>query len=178
MSDEAKPEPTPTPTPARTCGSCTACCWSMGITQLDKPERTRCSYLRPRGVEGRGGCSIYSKRPSECAAYECAHLEGVDVPRPDQCGVIFTRIVKAGPFAALVSDGLARGVLMASEARKDSFKLPQVGDLIRRVSKDFIVVAVRGRSRQVFMPEAVAAKVVEVAAAEGILDGVKAELTK
>ena len=82
------------------CGTCTACCTSLGFTgsteEFDpNPEGTKalgidydfgnicnkvCDY----------GCTIYNMRPEPCRSFECAYILH-DLPfehRPDQSGVI------------------------------------------------------------------------------------------
>lgn len=39
-----------------------------------------------------GGCSIYDSKPQTCNEFECAYLQGRNVPealRPDKCGIVF-----------------------------------------------------------------------------------------
>ena len=70
------------------CGSCTACCTTLPIKALDKPINTHCQHCVG------GGCSIYDSKPQTCTEFECAYIQGSNVPeslRPDKCGVIFIK---------------------------------------------------------------------------------------
>ena len=99
---------------SRRCGPCTACCSSMAIDELGKPEWTPCEHLvdtehaksrtgTPSTVpvrisaeqlrtRGGGGCSNYKERPNSCAKFRCQWLAGMPLTeekhRPDRCGLI------------------------------------------------------------------------------------------
>ena len=70
----------------RSCGPCTACCTSLAIKDdhLKKAAATPCPHLCA------DGCSIYTTRPTSCAAFRCAWLDGFgdDSDRPDLSGAI------------------------------------------------------------------------------------------
>lgn len=72
----------------RSCGSCTACCYGLGIEEIDKPTFQNCAYLCGNGA----GCGVYSVRPHSCRDYQCLWLQGhlTERDRPDKLGVIFT----------------------------------------------------------------------------------------
>lgn len=81
------------------CDGCTACCTLLPIEAINKPVNTPCQYCD-------AGCSIYPDRPQTCAEFECAYLQGRNVPlslRPDNCGIIFIKR----------TDRIFSGVLMA-----------------------------------------------------------------
>ena len=69
----------------RACGECTACCEVLEIPSLKKPKKTLCD-----NVCDKGGCTIYSKRPSECRTFQCLWSEGYTGPgqRPDKSGIM------------------------------------------------------------------------------------------
>lgn len=69
----------------RTCGGCTACCKTHPVLSIDKPISKWCKDC----IIGKG-CSIYEKRPSECADFKCQWLFGncEEKDRPD-----YTKIV-------------------------------------------------------------------------------------
>ncbi len=73
------------------CGSCSVCCTSMGVEEIEKPEGVPCPAIRETG----SGCKIYAKRPLSCATYNCLYrvglLDKTSVPygRPDSLGIIF-----------------------------------------------------------------------------------------
>jgi hypothetical protein len=58
----------------RDCGKCSLCCKVMGIGELNKPAATWCSHCKP----GKGGCTIYATRPSECANFNCLWLTSTE----------------------------------------------------------------------------------------------------
>jgi len=72
----------------RECGECTACCVFLSIKDqnLNKPADQACSHM----IE-KGGCSIYSERPSVCQNWHCAwrFMEQLgDEWRPDRSGIL------------------------------------------------------------------------------------------
>jgi hypothetical protein len=74
------------PAQGRTCGSCTFCCKVLGIGALEKPAGRWCAHCKP----GRG-CTIYEKRPGECADFACQWLVDPRFPealRPDKVKVM------------------------------------------------------------------------------------------
>lgn len=81
------------------CDGCTACCILLPIDAISKPVNTDCQYCN-------NGCRIYESRPQTCADFECAYLQGRNLPRslrPDECGIIFIKR----------TDRIFSGVLMA-----------------------------------------------------------------
>jgi hypothetical protein len=63
----------------RQCGTCTACCTHMSVTELDKGMDVRCRHVCSEG------CGIYESRPHVCRQWSCAWLLGADCgERPDQ----------------------------------------------------------------------------------------------
>lgn len=78
---------------SRRCGTCSACCITPKIDELDKPENTPCSHLRPGNV--RGTCGIYGQRPEQCRKFLCAWLMEPRMPeemRPDKSGFVLNRV--------------------------------------------------------------------------------------
>ena len=72
----------------RECGECTACCVFLFIDDQDlkKPADQACSHM----IE-KGGCKIYSERPSVCQSWYCAWrlMEQLgDEWRPDRVGIL------------------------------------------------------------------------------------------
>ena len=70
------------------CGDCKACCTALVIKVLNKPANTPCQNLCDKG------CSIYDSKPQTCTEFECAYIQGTNIPeslRPDKCGVIFIK---------------------------------------------------------------------------------------
>ncbi len=69
----------------RSCGGCTACCFTHAIQHFDKPAAQQCAHCNV-GV----GCKIYPQHPEECRGYKCFWLMK-DFPeemRPDKSGVV------------------------------------------------------------------------------------------
>ena len=56
--------------PGRRCGECSLCCKLLRIEAFNKPVGTWCAHCAP----GRGGCTIYETRPTECREFFCAWL--------------------------------------------------------------------------------------------------------
>ena len=70
------------------CGDCQVCCEVMGVTEIEKPQLTKCRH------QCATGCSIYKSRPKSCAHIKCEWLLG-DLPveyRPDNSGVFIYKI--------------------------------------------------------------------------------------
>lgn len=70
---------------SRSCGGCTACCFTHAVEYFDKPVAQVCSQCTV-GV----GCKMYGKHPDECRDFECLWLleEFPDEMRPDKFGVV------------------------------------------------------------------------------------------
>jgi hypothetical protein len=56
--------------PGRACGSCSLCCKLPQIDELEKPVGKWCIHCTP----GRGGCTIYERRPKECRKFYCSWM--------------------------------------------------------------------------------------------------------
>jgi len=72
----------------RECGECTACCVVLSIKDpnLKKPADQACSHM----IE-KGGCDIYSERPSVCQNWYCAWRFMAQLGeewRPDRSGIL------------------------------------------------------------------------------------------
>jgi hypothetical protein len=98
--------------PTSHCGTCTMCCRSLGVEELNKPAWTRCTHSRPGTAHG---CAIYADRPPSCQSYECAWHQTQQVThpwppelRPDRCGVIFDGGARDGQLVARVALGAER----------------------------------------------------------------------
>lgn len=74
----------------RSCGTCTHCCTSLGVSEVGKGLWERCQYLCKEG------CDIYTIRPESCRTFQClwlsGHIEGDERRRPDNMGLMFTNI--------------------------------------------------------------------------------------
>ena len=70
--------------PGRACGECSLCCKLLRIDALEKPVGTWCTHCAP----GRGGCTIYDHRPTECRDFYCLWLTRPTLGpewRPNKC---------------------------------------------------------------------------------------------
>jgi hypothetical protein len=73
--------------PNRSCGKCSACCITLAVESIDKPDFEQCPHV------SNSGCDIYARRPVECQEYRCLWLQGelsARELRPDRVGVVFT----------------------------------------------------------------------------------------
>ena len=71
----------------KACGTCSLCCKLLRVRELNKPIDTACRHAAP----DRGGCAIYSERPSSCRGFICAWLANKrlgDVWFPAHCKMI------------------------------------------------------------------------------------------
>jgi len=112
----------------RECGECTACCVVLQIDDehFKKPADQVCENLMEKG-----GCKIYTKRPSVCQDWHCAwrfmpqldetwrpDLSGIMV-RSDENGIIFQPIhdpktvLITAQAIELIGGGVAQGIPMS-----------------------------------------------------------------
>lgn len=73
-------------TSGRSCGGCTACCYTHEVGEIRKYSFDQCNECM-----GGKGCRIYSTRPSGCAEFLCMWLSGEvgsEEQRPDKIGVV------------------------------------------------------------------------------------------
>jgi len=108
---------------SRSCGSCSACCTVLGVTQMQpepKPPHQRCAH----DSLGRG-CRIYADRPQGCREYACLWLLDPEFlherDRPDRLGLIFDLnpdFAKAHGDRALIAREVWAGSIRAKRAGK------------------------------------------------------------
>jgi uncharacterized protein len=69
----------------RECGSCIACCTTMGVPELGKKSGVKCPHVCGKG------CSIYETRPDSCRGWNCLWVAGYlpEALKPEKCGVIW-----------------------------------------------------------------------------------------
>ncbi len=67
----------------RECGTCTACCTTMIVPELNKAAHCDCPFAN-------NGCTMYEDRPPTCADWNCLWLLGHfrDRDRPDKTGYV------------------------------------------------------------------------------------------
>ena len=112
----------------RECGECTACCIVLLIDDenFKKPADQVCANLMAKG-----GCKIYSKRPSVCQNWYCAwrYMDQLDeswrpdisgiLLRSDENGIIFQPIrepksvLTTDRAIELIAGGVAQGISMS-----------------------------------------------------------------
>ncbi|MFT4764361.1 MAG: hypothetical protein ACI9OH_001455 [Oleispira sp.] len=114
--------------PGRECGECTACCVVLLIDDehFKKPADQVCSNLMEKG-----GCKIYTKRPSVCQDWYCAWrfmAQLDDNWRPDRSGVLLRsdengiifqpigepkEVLTSARAIELIGGGVAQGIPMS-----------------------------------------------------------------
>ena len=69
----------------RTCGTCTECCKTHPVDELQKLAGKWCRYR----VKDKG-CRVYDSRPNGCREFECQWLKGHgdETDRPDLTGIV------------------------------------------------------------------------------------------
>ena len=85
-SSASPPPPGPAPAlPVRECGTCTMCCKTMSVWEIDKPNGVWCRHVR-----NHSSCAIYETRPQSCRSFDCLWLRGVgaDAMRPDRSRIV------------------------------------------------------------------------------------------
>lgn len=94
----------------RTCGECVACCTTHDVSSIKKARGQQCAHV------SKGGCSVYSTRPGECAGYECWWLSGNgnEALWPYHCGFV----------VSLVEATVVGNVFVMCEAQLGSLETP------------------------------------------------------
>lgn len=89
--------------PVRSCGGCTACCYTHAVGELDKWELTACASCTA------DGCAIYASRPRSCGSFFCTWIVseiGNEDERPDKvgvvCSVLYGRYTSEDPPSVLM----------------------------------------------------------------------------
>ncbi len=143
---------------ARTCGSCTGCCYVGGVTSLGKPAYQTCTHASTKG------CAIYSTRPQECRDYACLWIEGefADGDRPDQIGLMFDlpKAIEQHP------DYEGIQVICARELWTNARDEPRAATLLMQLSQSFVIRMTRdGGGTQLMGPQGLIETLLERAAA-------------
>jgi len=97
----------------RRCGTCTGCCTTHRIPELEKPAGTPCPKL------GEKGCSIYGKHPTSCREFKCLWLRGgfEGSQRPDRLGLVCDVAEPKNGVQPMVVRELWEGALESTEAK-------------------------------------------------------------
>ena len=84
-ADSVTKEAVMTETNSRSCGGCTACCFTHEIEHFKKSVATQCGQC-----EAGKGCKIYGQHPDECRGFKCLWLLSAfpENMRPDRLGVV------------------------------------------------------------------------------------------
>lgn len=100
---------------SRVCGSCTACCKTHPIPEINKLTGRWCVNCNPGE-----GCKIYSYRPDPCKGFLCAWLKGMgrDEDRPDLVRHVMDYVLTGTPFRL--------GILQIFEVMKGGFEHPNI----------------------------------------------------
>jgi hypothetical protein len=137
----------------RECGTCSACCTSLGVPEIHKSAGQKCQQVKPGG----GGCEIYSRRPKACRDYECLWRSGsfAEIERPDQLGVSLDKTDGYRPDM-FPGEGWA---YIAREAVPGGFELAR--GFLTKLTETFVVVLIveAAGKRVVLGPPAKVAKV-------------------
>jgi hypothetical protein len=82
---DSLPDRTRPSLPVRECGSCTMCCKTMSVWEIEKPNNVWCKHVR-----NHSSCAIYETRPNSCRSFDCLWLRGIgsDAMRPDRSRVV------------------------------------------------------------------------------------------
>lgn len=105
----------------RSCGQCSECCTTLGVPAIGKAPGERCTAVEPKG-----GCLIYTSRPTECQVFECLWLKGFSKPssRPDRSGVLVEGQLTALGHTLVVRE-LREGALSTGKLLKELRGLKQ-----------------------------------------------------
>lgn len=105
----------------RVCGSCTACCKTHPVVEIDKPMGKWCPHCKVGQ-----GCAIYSSRPAGCEGFQCQwHMGfGEEKHRPDHTKVVLDLVRYEG--------GPSKGILQIFESAQGGLKK----DYARLVSRE------------------------------------------
>jgi hypothetical protein len=124
------------PAPGKSCGSCTECCKTLAVDELQKPGGIYCSHC----VVG-SGCKIYPDRPTSCRTFMCGWLMNPQMGpelKPDKCHVVLMEQTESRTLFADCDPDLP-----------DAWRAPNVINLLRliamRLGSDWRVVAAVGK---------------------------------
>lgn len=120
----------------RSCGGCTACCYTHAVGEINKYEFNTCTDCVS------GGCRIYETRPRACGAFFCAWAVndvGTLDERPDRVGVVcsslYTRFTSDDPPSILMLEAWP-GALSGAPAQVLLARLLANGTSVRTGEKD------------------------------------------
>ena len=120
------------------CGKCSACCITLAVEEIAKPEGQRCANQCAKG------CRIYADRPTSCQGYACAWLLASGWPanlRPDRVGVIVDQAADPNLALALTAAAGDRWCVMR-EVRPGSARGKAAVTLRERLAAEGLVVVI------------------------------------
>ena len=128
--------------PARECGSCTMCCKTMSVWEIEKPNGVWCKH-----VKGHKSCEIYESRPRSCRDFNCLWLRGVgtDAMRPDRSRIIMVEAEDGG------GDGVKGFAAVLDPTRPLAWQEPAMRAFLESVRDRYGVVGIAlGTRKRVF----------------------------
>lgn len=129
--------------PTRECGSCTMCCKTMSVWEIEKPNNVWC-----RHVQNHRSCAIYETRPQSCRTFNCLWLRGVgsDTMRPDRSRVVLVEADDAG-----AADGVKGLAAILDPTRPLAWQEPEMRTFLERARDRFGAVGLAlGTKKRVF----------------------------
>jgi uncharacterized protein len=106
------------------CGTCTLCCKTMKVHELDKATHVWCRHCRIGA-----GCEIYETRPESCRIYDCLWLQTQRLARP--------MAAELRPDRSRIVVGTSNGgdnvVLYVDPDRPDAWQRPAMQTFIREL---------------------------------------------
>ena len=124
------------------CGSCKACCYTLQVDELNKPQCRPCKFSGPLG------CKIYRdpNKPAICDDYQCLWKYGMDKSfRPDRSGIILEQ----------GNNEVYGAFIVAREVRKNTRKKNIAVELINNfLSQGLLVLVVlfQNKGQKLLMP--------------------------
>ena len=106
------------------CDTCTLCCKTMKVHELDKAAHRWCRHCNIGE-----GCAIYETRPESCRIYDCLWLQTQQLSRP--------MAAELRPDRCRIVAGTANGgedvILYLDPDRRDALMQPAMQDFIREL---------------------------------------------
>lgn len=136
----------------RICGTCTACCKTLGVEELNKLPGKPCKHQR-----GGKGCNTYNDRPKSCREFSCEWLKGFgeENHRPN-----ITKIVLDCRSLEDTDDGV---ILQMWEVENGALNSEYSTQILRfcMENKFWVSHMLRRGKKKVFLPPGVSPKIIE-----------------
>lgn len=119
----------------RSCGTCSLCCFTMGVEELKKPPLKWCEHCK---IGADHACTIYQDRPTSCSNFTCLWLTHPETPeemKPSRTGVVLW----------ITADG-KHAVALTRKHQAEAWRKPVVLNVLRKLARDpnLLVVAFSG----------------------------------